>query len=206
MRELSLPLDEAEVRELHAGDLVSLSGVVVTARDRAHKYLMEQFIKRQPAPEERVLYEQVRGLLCNGGIYHCGPVMQQQGDQWHMVAGGPTTSSREEEYEAAVIAHFGVRVIIGKGGMGTRTQAACQKHGAVYLHAVGGAAALIAQAVQEVQGVWKLEFGIPEAMWQLRLAQLKLVVTIDTHGRNWHEEVAKASEQVLQSLLAEIGG
>jgi fumarate hydratase subunit beta len=206
MREITLPISEAEIRTLRAGEIVNLSGVVVTARDMAHKYLVEHFVNREPAPDERELYEQIRVLLYNGGIYHCGPVMRQQGGQWQMVAGGPTTSSREEDYTDILIERFGVRVIIGKGGMGTRTKLACQKYGAVYLHAVGGTAALIAQSVSEVLGVWKLDFGIPEAMWQLRVSDLRLVVTIDAHGRNWHEEIANASEQVLQSLLAEIGG
>jgi tartrate/fumarate subfamily iron-sulfur-dependent hydro-lyase beta chain len=206
MRELTLPISEADIRALHAGEIVSLSGVVVTARDMAHKYLVEHFIHREPASDERALYEEIRALLRNGGIYHCGPVMKRHGETWQMVAGGPTTSSREEEYADSIIEHFGVRVIIGKGGMGGRTKSACLKHGAIYLHAVGGAAALIAQSVKEVTGVWKLEFGMPEAMWQLRISGLRLVVTIDAHGRNWHEEIANASEQVLQSLLAELGG
>lgn len=201
MRELHVPLSEAEVRALRAGDMVSLSGTIITARDAAHKYMVEQLIAGRATSADAELHAQLQAALRNGAIFHCGPVMEQVSTQWRVVAAGPTTSSREEDYEDQVIAHFGVRAIIGKGGMGERTRAACQKYGAVYLHAVGGAAAVLARNIPEVTGVWKLDLGVPEAMWQLRVVNMQLMVTIDAHGHSWHEDIAAASADKLQQLL-----
>lgn len=204
---LTVPISEEAVRALHVGDTVYLSGVIVTGRDAAHKYMVETFIKSGTIPEsERALYEELRRLLAGGAIYHCGPVVHRREDgRWEFVAAGPTTSIREEPYQADVIAHFGLRGVIGKGGMGARTLRACREHGAVYLHAVGGAATLIADTVKEVLAVYKKEeFGVPEAFWVIRVERLPLVVTMDTHGRSIHEEVRALSEQKLAELV-EIG-
>lgn len=201
---LTVPISEEEVRSLHVGDTVYLSGVIVTGRDAAHKYMVETFIRSAAVPEsERALYDELRRLLAGSAIYHCGPVVRQREDgRWEFVAAGPTTSIREEPYQADVIAHFGLRGVIGKGGMGPRTLRACQEHGAVYLHAVGGAATLIADAVKEVLTVYKKdEFGVPEAFWVIRVENLPLVVTMDSHGRSTHEEVQTVSEERLQQLL-----
>ncbi len=205
---LTVPISEEAVRSLHVGDTVYLSGVIVTGRDAAHKYMVETFIKSGAIPEsERALYEELRRLLAGSAIYHCGPVVRQREDgRWEFVAAGPTTSIREEPYQAAVIAHFGLRGVIGKGGMGPRTLQACREHGAVYLHAVGGAATLIADTVKEVLTVYKREeFGVPEAFWVIRVERLPLVVTMDSHGRSIHEEVRTLSEQRLQELVG-MGG
>ncbi len=202
--DLTIPLSEEAIRALHVGDTVRLSGIVVTGRDAAHKYLVETFIRSRSIPEgERALYEELRRLLAGGAIYHCGPVVRQREDgRWEFVAAGPTTSIREEVYEPEVIAHFGLRGIVGKGGMGPATLAACREHGAVYLAAVGGAATLIADAVKEVLAVHKKdEFGVPEAFWVVRVENLPLVVTMDTHGRSIHEEVETASEKALKALI-----
>ncbi len=201
---LTVPISEEAVRSLQVGDTVSLSGVIVTGRDAAHKYMVETFIRPAAVPEsERALYEELRRLLAGGAIYHCGPVVRQREDgRWEFVAAGPTTSIREEPYQADVIAHFGLRGVIGKGGMGLRTLRACQEYGAVYLHAVGGAATLIADAVKEVLTVYKKdEFGVPEAFWVIRVENLPLVVTMDSHGRSIHEEVRTASEERLRQLV-----
>jgi len=201
---LTVPISEQAVRALHIGDAVYLSGVIVTGRDAAHKYMMENFINAAEVPRsERPLYEELKSLLADGVIYHCGPVVCQQEDgRWKFVAAGPTTSIREEPYEADVIAHFGLRGIIGKGGMGLRTLRACQEHGAAYLHAVGGAASLIAAAVREVVAVHKMaEFGVPEAFWVVRVEDLPLVVTMDSHGRSVHSEVEESSRRILERLL-----
>lgn len=201
---LTVPISEADVRSLQVGDTVYLSGVIVTGRDAAHKYMVETFIRSAAVPEsERALYEELRRLLAGSAIYHCGPVVRQREDgRWEFVAAGPTTSIREEPYQADVIAHFGLRGVIGKGGMGPRTLRACQEYGAVYLHAVGGAATLIADAVKEVLTVYKKEeFGVPEAFWVIRVENLPLVVTMDSHGRSIHEEVRTVSEARLQQLL-----
>lgn len=200
---LSVPLSEEDIRALHVGDTVYLSGVIVTGRDAAHKYMVETFIRAPEVPEgERPIYEELKRLLKGSAIYHCGPVVRQREDgRWEFVAAGPTTSIREEPYQADVIAHFGLRGVIGKGGMGERTLRACQEYGAVYLHAVGGAATLIADAVKEVLTVYKEEFGVPEALWVIRVENLPLVVTMDSHGRSIHEEVRTASEENLRRLL-----
>jgi fumarate hydratase subunit beta len=201
---LSVPISEHEARALRAGDTVYLSGVLVTGRDAAHKYMVETFIGSASIPEgERALYEELRRWLAGGVIYHCGPVVRlNAAGHWEFAAAGPTTSIREEPYEAEVIAHFGLRGVLGKGGMGPRTLAACQEHGAVYLHAVGGAATLIAQTVKEVLAVRKKdEFGVPEAFWVVRAEDLPAVVTMDSHGRSAHDEVEAASKRALARLL-----
>jgi len=201
--ELNIPISEKEIRALHVGDTVYLSGVLTTGRDTAHKYMIENFIRADSVPEsERELYEELRRILHEGVIYHCGPVVSQTGDRWQFVAAGPTTSIREEVYEPEVIAHFGLRGVIGKGGMGPNTLKACQEHGAAYLHAVGGAASLIADSVKEVVTVHKKEeFGVPEAFWVIRVERFPVVVTMDTHGKSIHDQVEAASKAALGRLL-----
>ena len=203
--DLTIPISEEEVRALHVGDTVRLSGVMVTGRDAAHQYMIENFIRADAVPgSERPLYEELRRLLHGGVIYHCGPVVQQDGDgEWRFVAAGPTTSIREEVYQPEVIAHFGLRGVIGKGGMGPGTLRACQEHGAAYFHAVGGAASLIADAVKEVVAVHKKdEFGVPEAFWVIRVEGFPVVVTMDSHGQSIHDEVEAASKAALERLIA----
>ena len=210
--DLKIPISEEAIRALHVGDAVRLSGVMVTGRDAAHKYLIENFIRpltvsgqrADAVPEsERPLYEELRRLLKGSVIYHCGPVVRQDEEgKWHFVAAGPTTSIREEVYEPEVITHFGLRGVIGKGGMGPGTLRACQERGAVYFHAVGGAASLIADAVKEVVAVYKKdEFGVPEAFWVIRVENFPVVVTMDTHGRSIHDEVEAASREALEGLM-----
>ncbi len=202
---LQIPIDEAAVRALHVGDQVRLDGIVVTARDTAHKYFMDQFIRSAGvAAGEKELYTELKRLLHGGVLYHCGPVVHREPDgRWRFVSAGPTTSIREEPYEADVIACFGLRAVIGKGGMGPKTLAACREHGAVYLHAVGGAATLIANSVEEVSAVYKIEeFGLPEALWVIRVRDFPAVVTMDAHGQSLHEKIAQASNEKLAALTA----
>jgi tartrate/fumarate subfamily iron-sulfur-dependent hydro-lyase beta chain len=200
---LTTPIPEEAIRALHVGDTVSLNGVIVTGRDAAHKFLIEHYIRAEEvAPEDADLYETLKGLLGGGVIYHCGPVVAQDEDgSYRFVAAGPTTSIREEVYQPEVIAHFGLRGVIGKGGMAGNTLAACQEHGAAYLHAIGGAATLIAQAVKEVVDVHKLEFGVPEAMWVIRVENFPLVVTMDAHGESIHDRVEAESAEAFASLV-----
>jgi len=205
---LSIPISEKDVRALHVGDTVYLSGVMTTGRDAAHKYLMETFI--HPAtgeiPESELpLYEELKQALKGGVIYHCGPVVRQDEDgKWHFVAAGPTTSIREEPYQAEVITHFGMRGVVGKGGMGPGTLRACEEHGAAYFHAMGGAASLIADSVKEVISVHKKdEFGVPEAFWFIRVERFPVVVTMDSHGKSIHDQVETESQAALMRLLAE---
>jgi fumarate hydratase subunit beta len=213
--ELTTPIPKETIRALYVGDTVRLSGVIVTARDAAHKYMVETFVKSEAIPvSEHPLYEELKRLLDGGVIYHCGPVVRRfppqpppqsrggVGEGWRFVAAGPTTSIREEVYEPDVIAHFGLRGVIGKGGLGPGTLRACQEYGAVYFHAVGGAASLIADTVEEVIAVHKLdEFGPPEALWVIRVEGFRVVVTMDSHGQSIHDQIETASRASLERLL-----
>ncbi len=188
-REVSLrtPLTEEQVRALKVGDVVLINGEMFTGRDSVHSYLM----KNAPPVD------------LNGAVlYHCGPVMLKQGEEWFTKAAGPTTSIREEPYQGEVIRRYGLRGVIGKGGMGARTLAAMQEHGAVYLHAIGGAAQFYAHAVEKVLGVDLMEFGIPEAMWQLRVHDFLTIVTMDAHGNSLHADVHKQTLEHLAALQA----
>ena len=203
MRELTVPISEDVIRDLTAGEPVRLSGVIATGRDAAHKYMIENFVKTdgQPPAAEADTYAALREVLAGGVIYHCGPVVQQTDGKWSFVAAGPTTSIREEPYQADVIGHFGVRAVIGKGGMGAKTLQACQDYGAVYLHAIGGAATFIAERVKEVLTVYKLDFGVPEAFWVIRVEDFPAVVTMDSHGGSLHKQIEEQSARVLAGLL-----
>ena len=187
---MTFPVPEADLRALHCGDEVLLTGTMVTARDMAHKYMVEK------RPED------LRPLLQGGLIYHCGPIIVRDGEGWRMVSAGPTTSSREEPYQADVIANYKVAGVIGKGGMGEKTSKALQQHGAVYFHAVGGAGTLLAKRVKKVRDVLMLEeFGVPEAFWVLEVEDFPVVVTMDTHGGSLHRDVLDSSEAKRKELL-----
>ncbi len=199
---LTVPIGEEQVRRLKVGDQVLLNGIIYTGRDAAHKYMVESFIRGQCPASEQKLHRELQAGLAGGVIYHCGPVViKRDNGSYQFVAAGPTTSIREEPYEADVIAHFGLRAVIGKGGMSEKTLAACKQHGAVYLHAIGGAATLIAESCIEVLGVFKLEFGVPEAFWKIRVRDFPCVVTMDTHGQSLHDAVLADSQERLRSLL-----
>lgn len=191
MIHLTSPFSEDKIRALKVGDAVSISGTMYTGRDAVHKYLYKG----------GVLPPEVN--LRDGMIYHCGPVILKEADgSWRAVAAGPTTSSREEPYQADVIHKFGVRGVIGKGGMGAKTLKACQDDGCVYLHAIGGAAQVLAECIKAVRNVYFLEeFGSPEAIWELEVENFPVVVTMDSHGRSLHKEVLEASEAELAKRL-----
>lgn len=190
-REIQIPISEEEIRSLQVGDEVELSGILYTGRDAVHKYLA----KGGELPPEVHLQ--------NGVLYHCGPVViRDENGEWKVVAAGPTTSIREEPYEADLIAKYGLRGVIGKGGMGPKTLEACQKYGCVYFHAVGGAAQVLAERIRRVRNVYMLEqFGSPEAIWELEVERFPVVVTMDSHGRSLHRTVQEASEATLKKLL-----
>jgi fumarate hydratase class I len=203
MPKLTIPISDEDIRSLRVGDTVLLNGIIVTGRDAAHKFMIENFIREPASTEEEELYADLQELLNGGVIYHCGPVVKQHDDDtYSFVAAGPTTSIREEVYQPDVIAHFNLKGVIGKGGMGPNTLQACGDQPAVYFHAIGGAATLIAQSVKEVIGVYKLEFGVPEAMWVIRVEDFPVVVTMDSHGGSLHEQVLASSEKKLSALLA----
>lgn len=191
MIQLASPFSEDKIRALKVGDEVALSGVVFTGRDAVHKYLHEGGALPPGVS------------LRDGILYHCGPVVlkDEQGG-WKVTAAGPTTSIREEPYQGKIIEQFGIRGVIGKGGMGDRTLAACRAFGCVYLHAVGGAAQVLAECVRKVRNVYFLEkFGSPEAIWELEVEQFPAVVTMDAHGRSLHTEVLAASQAELARRL-----
>ena len=200
---LTVPISEEEIRALKLGDQVLLSGVIYTGRDAAHKYMMDNFVKGACPDSEKEMYAELKKGLAGSVIYHCGPVVKKRDDgKYEFVAAGPTTSIREEPYQADVMGHFGLRAVIGKGGMREKTLKGCQEHGAVYLHAIGGAAPLIAESVKVVVDVFKLDFGVPEAFWKIRVEDFPCVVTMDSHGQSLHEKVQADSQRKLEELLA----
>ena len=205
MREITLPISDETIRSLHVGEPVTLTGTMVTGRDAAHKWLIETFIKktREPKGDDLKVYEELKKLLNGSVIYHCGPVVSGlETKDYKFVAAGPTTSIREEPYQADVMKHFNVKGVIGKGGMGPKTLKGCQETPGVYFHAIGGAASYIAQRVTKVLGVYKMEFGSPEAMWVIEVEDFPVVVTMDAHGASQHAVIGDSSQKVLDDLLA----
>jgi len=183
-REVSLttPLTEDQVRNLKVGDVVLLNGMLHTGRDALHHHLLTH-----DTPVD----------LHGAALYHCGPVALRQGDSWQITAAGPTTSIREEPYQAEIIKKFGLRAVIGKGGMGAKTLAGLKEHGAVYLNAIGGAAQYYARCITRVASVDFLEFGTPEAMWHIDVKDFPAIVTMDAHGNSLHADIEKASSREL---------
>ena len=205
MREITIPIRDETIRSLKVGEPVALTGVMVTGRDTVHKWLIETFIKktRPSQGDDLEVYEALKPLLEGGILYHCGPVVSGLDTrQYKFVAAGPTTSIREEPYQADVMKHFDLKGVIGKGGMGPKTLKGCQEVPFVYFHAIGGAATYIAQSVTKVLGVYKLDFGVPEAMWVIEVKELPVVVTMDAHGGSLHQVVEEQSGKVLAELLA----
>ena len=188
---LTTPVSETQIRTLKVGDAVEITGTLFTGRDAVHKYLA----KGGTLPPEVNLRD--------GIIYHCGPVViKDDAGKWKVVAAGPTTSAREEPYQGDIMRKFGVRGVIGKGGMGEKTLAACQEVGGVYLHAIGGAAQVLAEHIKsERAGYFLEEFGSPEAIWELEVERFPVVVTMDAHGGSLHREVFENSQAELAKRL-----
>lgn len=188
--ELTAPISEEQIRDLQVGDVVKISGRMYTGRDAIHKHLSEN-----DAPVD------LNGHI----IYHCGPVVLKNEDGgYEIVAAGPTTSIREEPYQGDIMKKFGIRAVIGKGGMGPKTLAALQEHGGVYLNAIGGAAQYYADCIKAVEGVDLLQFGIPEAMWHLRVEDFTAVVTMDSHGNSLHADVDQSSLEKLSQFKEKV--
>lgn len=186
-RQIELPMSESVTRSLHVGEMLSLHGRIRTARDAVHRHLAGG----APAPCS----------FQDGVIYHCGPVIVADNGGWRVTAAGPTTSAREEPYMATLIERFGIRGIIGKGGMGEQTLRACREFGCVYMHAVGGAAQVLAAAIKRVENVFLLEeFGAPEAVWDLVVEAFPVLVTMDASGESLHEQVRRHAEARRASL------
>jgi fumarate hydratase class I len=202
---LRIPIADEEIRKLKVGDSVNLSGMMITGRDAAHKWIVDTFISktRQATSDDLAIYEALKPILKGGFIYHCGPVVGGlETREYRFVAAGPTTSIREEPYQADVMKLFGMKGVIGKGGMGSKTLSACHEIPAVYFHAIGGAASLIAQSVKQVLGVYKLDFGVPEAMWAIEVENFPVVVTMDSHSHSLHNTVRQYSKDKLEKLIA----
>jgi fumarate hydratase class I len=190
---LSTPLSKEDALNLKLADVVLISGQVVTGRDKIHKFLVNE-----KPPKDSIPFD------LNGGIiYHCGPIIKKDGDSYRLIAAGPTTSMRVEMYEADVIRDYGIRGIIGKGGMGDNTLKAMQEYGCVYFQTISGAAAYLADRIKEVAGGWKdEEFGAAEAMWRLIVEDFPAIVTMDAHGNSLHKDIEKKSlERLLKVLL-----
>ncbi len=193
---LKTPLAEDVVRQLKVGDIVYLSGIVVTARDEAHKMALEKHRSGEPLP---INFGEV-------AVYHCGPIIKKENDEWKVIAAGPTTSARMEIFEYDFIRTFRTRMIIGKGGMGEKTTKACKEFGAVYVAFTGGAAILAANAIKKVKNVyWLEELGMPEALWVFEVDNFgPLIVTIDSHGNNLFIEVSekvKKNKELVYKML-----
>ena len=189
--EITTPISEEVIRSLHVGQVVEVTGSVFTGRDAVHRYLFEG----GKCPVD------MQGSV----LYHCGPVVVKENGVWVVKAAGPTTSIREEPYQAHVIEKLGLRGVIGKGGMGAKTLAACKEFGCVYMHAIGGAAQVLAKVVTEVKDVYFLEkFGSPEAIWHMECVRFPVVITMDAHGNSLHDEVNTTSKKEFDAFLAEL--
>ena len=204
MRELTVPISEEAIRDLTVGDPVRLNGVIATGRDTAHKYMIENFVKTggQPPAAEADTYAALREVLAGGVIYHCGPVVPEDGR-----ALGVRGGRADHQHPRGTVPGRGHRAFRAAGG---HRQG---RHGAenagrvpgirrVYLHAIGGAASLIAQSVNEVLTVYKPEFGVPEAFWIIRVQDFPAVVTMDSHGVSLHQQMLEQSSARLADLLA----
>jgi len=191
------PISESDVRKLRVNDVLYVTGTIVTARDAAHKKALEQFKQGKSLPIN------LEGLA----VFHCGPIVKKENDKWVVVAAGPTTSTRMDQFEDEFIRAFKVRVVIGKGGMGKRTTDAMQKYGAVYGAFTGGAGVLAAKAIKNVRTVeWLQDLGMPEALWVFEVEEFgPLTVAIDSHGNNLFEEVKKKAEESLIKIYEKLG-
>lgn len=191
-KNLTLPLSAEDVASLRTGDIVLLNGPLVTGRDKVHKYLVEKRPQKSEIPFD----------IAGSVLYHCGPIMRKTDTGYNVVAAGPTTSIRVEMYEAEVIRQYGLRGIMGKGGMGGKTLKAMQEAGCVYLHTVGGAAAYLADRIKKTLNVWLLEeFGATEAMWLFEVESFPAIVTMDAHGNSMHKEIEDLSFGKFRELL-----
>jgi len=194
---LKTPISEEDVRKLKVNDVLYVTGIIVTARDAAHKKALEQYMQGKPLPID------LQGLA----VFHCGPIVKKEGDKWVAVAAGPTTSTRMDQFEDEFIKAFKVRVVIGKGGMGKKTTDALQKYGAVYGAFTGGAGVLAAKAIKNVKTVeWLQDLGMPEALWVFEVEDFgPLTVAIDSHGNNLFEEVKKKAEESRIKIYEKLG-
>ena len=194
--EVYTPISERVIRRLRVGDQVYLSGVIITARDAAHKRIIRYIQEARDLPFS----------LEGSALYHCGPIVRRLNGEWRVLAAGPTTSMRMEPFEAELV-KMGVKVIIGKGGMGDKTRDSLRRYGSVYCAFTGGAAALAAKHVESVVDVKWLDLGMPEAVWILRVKRFgPLIVSMDSHGRSLYEEVRSEAMRNLEEIFKHLNG
>lgn len=195
-RDIHLPVAPSDVREWRVGDILFLTGIIFTARDEAHLLMLEKQESGEGIPFDP----------SQMALFHCGPVVSKQGDGWNVIAAGPTTSIRMEIFEDKYLETFRPPIIIGKGGMGDRTQAALESVGAVYTHYTGGAGALAAKRIESVEGVeWLEELGMPEAAWFFKVKDFgPLLVTMDTVGGNLYKDLEPTIAKNMKAVLARI--
>ena len=194
---LKTPVPEEDIRKLEAGDLVYISGTIITARDEAHLKALQLHEEDKEPPVS----------FTGRGVFHCGPIMKKDSEgKWQVVAAGPTTSARMEIFQDNFIEVFKPAIIIGKGGMGERTSKACREYGCVYGAFTGGAALLAARGIKEVKDVfWLDELGMPECLWVYEVENFgPMIVTIDTHGANLTAEVGKKVKMNRDRIMEEI--
>jgi tartrate/fumarate subfamily iron-sulfur-dependent hydro-lyase beta chain len=193
IKTINLPMTKEAVLSLHVGDTVLINGKIVTGRDKLHKFLFNE------KPSKKEIPFNLDGTI----IFHCGPVIRKTKKGFNVISAGPTTSIRMEMYQHQVISEYGLRGVMGKGGMGRKTLDALKKFGCVYLHTIGGAAAYLADRIKRVIDVWKLEeFGYTDAMWVFDVKEFPAIVTMDAHGRSLHEEIEKKSFQEFRKLIS----
>lgn len=194
--ELNTPLSEKDVKNLKVNDIIYLSGMIFTARDKAHERALEWYSQGKKIPIDFSQY----------AMYHCGPLVKKKGDQWELIAAGPTTSARMESFENKFISSYKIKMIIGKGGMGLKTATAMKENGAVYCVFTGGAAVLAAKAIQRIISVEWLDLGMAEALWLMEIKNFgPLIVAIDSSGRNIFNEIMKKVEDNRKKIYDKFG-
>ena len=198
MREwnLSIPGSESEVRALSVGDIVYLSGIMHTLRDMGHRRALELSAAGEPLPFD----------LRDGCIWHCGPIVQREGENWRFVSAGPTSSSRFAVLGTEMIRRQGVRFTVGKGNMGKAATETMKEIGSVYLIATGGCAAVYAKRVERVETVHWIELGVPEAVWVVRAERMgPLVVGVDAHGNSLAEDCQTEARSRIRDIFGRLG-
>lgn len=198
---INIPINLCEIEKLKISNIVSVNGYIITLRDKAHKYIYERMIINNPEDKDIELFNFLKKYLKAGIIYHCGPIVKKENNKYKIISAGPTTSIREEMYIESIIKKFGVKGIIGKGGMGQKTLKALKENKSIYLHAVGGNAVKIAESIINVMDVKKLEFGIPEAIWLIEVKNFFCYVTMDSYGSSLHKEIEEKSIENYNKLF-----
>jgi fumarate hydratase subunit beta len=192
---LKTPITEEDAHKLRVGDIIYITGILVTARDAAHKRIIEYLEKKENLPFS----------LDGVPLFHCGPLVKQADGEWIVLAAGPTTSMRMEPFESEVIQNLKVRLIIGKGGMGVKTSTAMQQFGSVYAAFTGGAAVLAAKTIKKVRNVQWLDLGVPDAVWVLEVDRFgPLTVCIDTYGKNLFNDVRTQAEENKLKIIGSV--